>query len=86
MTIFYCPECNRIQCNFKTGRHKTVVRNIRGGYGRAIYYIACPYCGSIESGFMNGIKDMEYVKSIILFYYDKGNNKPKPPPTIIKTF
>jgi predicted RNA-binding Zn-ribbon protein involved in translation (DUF1610 family) len=73
MSVFYCPNCNKLDDNFDGRNHKTLWANCRDGYGRGIYHIACPNCGYKLSGYMQfNREDANYVQSIISMYSDRN--------------
>lgn len=73
MSIFYCPNCNKLDDNFNGNNHKTLWANCRDGFGRCICHIACPKCGYKLSGYMNfDKKEIDYVKSVISMYSDNN--------------
>lgn len=52
MKIFYCPQCGKIDKNFKYEDREPYVINIRDGFGHPIYHIKCN-CGNYLAGYMN---------------------------------
>jgi len=75
MSIFYCPNCNKLEENFNGKLNKIIWANCRDGYGRGIYHIVCPECEYMLSGYMNfdSKDDIEYVKSVISIYSENAN-------------
>jgi predicted RNA-binding Zn-ribbon protein involved in translation (DUF1610 family) len=73
MSVFYCPNCNKLDDNFDGRNHKTLWANCRDGWGRGIYHIACPECGYKLSGYMCFDKeDSDYVKDTVSIYSNRN--------------
>ena len=76
--IFYCPQCNKLDMDFRISLDIPQVVNIRDGYGHPLYHVKCE-CGNCLSAGIHYTKEevesdlglLDYIKEIIT-NYNKG--------------